>query len=182
MFWDKKKSTLPDLPNSPATDLPNLAPSPRFENRNLDDPEDNELHELPSFPDSPMQRGFSQAAIKEAVTTPEINEFEEVPYEKPNESYKVQEIPNWPKPLPSLSAAKIRESKPIFVRIDKFQIARNSLESVKLKLSEIESLLKQIRDIKAKEDAELSAWESDMENIKARIQSVISDVFNKIED
>ena len=72
-----------------------------------------------------------------------------------------------------------RENKPIFVRVDKYQIALNALDNVKVKLNEIEVLLKQIREVKAKEDQELSSWETEMETIKARIQTVMTELFDR---
>ncbi len=185
MFWEKRKKevTLPDLPISPESRLP-----PRFDSSRIPDELDEaEVHELPSFPDSPMQQGFSQSAIKEAVTNEDADEtFPEL--KRPNREisssgYKVVEMSDWSKPLPLRpSPPSVKENKPIFVRIDKFQLARASLETVKLKLGEIESLLKQIRDVKAKEDQELSSWETELENIKSRIQSITSDIFDKTED
>lgn len=74
-----------------------------------------------------------------------------------------------------------KEHKAIFVRLDKYQAARTSLETVKTKLSEVEDLLKRIRDIKAKEDQELASWEGDLENIKSRVQTVLEDIFEKAE-
>ena len=68
-------------------------------------------------------------------------------------------------------------NKPIFVKIDKFRSARESLEIVKEKLTEIDELLKMIREVKLKEDRELSAWEKEMENIKSRINDVAVDIF-----
>jgi hypothetical protein len=71
MFGRKKKRDqgLPDLPANP-----NLAPSMNKDEFNLNQTgfpsEDDKIHELPSFPDSPMKQGFSQTAIKDAVSSP----------------------------------------------------------------------------------------------------------------
>ena len=175
MFWDKRKKSegLPDLP-APQIAIRDQPVHPQF----LADSEDEESqpHELPSFPDSPMHRGFSQSAIKEAVTNKDIR------YENEENKYKSVEIPEYTGVLPAPpSIQKTRENKPIFVRIDKFQVARSSLDIVKEKLTEIEDLLKQIREVKAKEDAELSAWEAELENIKAHIHNVTTEIFDKAE-
>lgn len=147
-----------------------------------EDIDDDEIHELPSFPDSPMHRGFSQSAIKDAVANDDVKEDQEVRMPAHN-PYKVVEMEEWApanKSQPRLVGK--RENKPIFVRVDKFQLARNSLETVKFKLNEIEELLKTIRDVKAKEDTELSSWESDLENIKSRVQNVLNDIFERTEN
>jgi hypothetical protein len=68
MFWNKKedKELLPDLPT------PNKTISP-FSPREEPHHEDGD-NMLPSFPDSPMQKGFSQSAIKEAISNEEVKE------------------------------------------------------------------------------------------------------------
>lgn len=186
MFWEKKEKDrgLPDLPRPPAR--PTLPPRD-FSLMQGDDEDSEEIHGLPSFPDSPMQKGFSQSAIKEAVSHEEIKDE---PLYKPTNSsqpgYKFVEMGEWKPqdrmPRETMHPAARRDAKPIFVRLDKFQLARNSLETVKVKLNEIEDLLKTIRDVKSKEDAELSSWESEMENIKARVQTVLNEIFEHTEN
>ena len=184
MFWDKKKKDngLPDLPYNSSTPLRYPISASRD-----DLEEDDKIHELPAFPDSPMRSGFSQTAIKEAVGQEEIGEdLPEIPghtQEKQN-NYKLVEMEEW-KPssstsqMPAQSRQATRENKPIFVRVDKYQIALNALDSVKGKLNDIEELLKQIREVKAREDQELSSWEAEMETIKARIQTVMTELFDR---
>lgn len=186
MLWEKKKDekSLPDLPRSSAPNMPPSLRGYQFQ----DEFEPNEIHELPSFPDSPMQRGFSQSAIKDAVTNDEIHDTQVMPEFKSTAvpaNYNVVEMNDWSAPSSVASnlrmPPKMKDSKPIFVRLDKFQLAHNSLETVKAKLSDIEELLKRIRDVKTREDAELSSWEAEMETIKNRIQSVTNDIFDKAE-
>lgn len=68
-------------------------------------------------------------------------------------------------------------NKPIFVKINKFQSAHNSLEEIKEKIDDIDDLIKKIKSIKQQEDQELSAWEREIENIKSRLQSVTAEIF-----
>ncbi len=183
MFWERKEKDkgLPDLPRPPVRPSLPLRDMPQM--RDISE-EDDEIHELPSFPDSPMRKGFSQSAIKDAVANEEIKD--ETPLYKPTPqgNYKFIEMNEWhaPEKTERMAMPARRDNKPIFVRIDKFQLARNSLETVKIKLSEIEELLKTIRDVKAKEDAELSSWESEMENVKSRVQTVLNDIFERAEN
>lgn len=75
MFWDKKEKGLPDLPPMPILPAPARSLGPGLSAMEISgaghdedaDPADAEKHGLPSFPDSPMQRGFSQSAIKDAI-------------------------------------------------------------------------------------------------------------------
>lgn len=188
MFWEKKEKEkgLPDLPRAPAR--PSIPPKEYSLLKSEDELEDEEVHELPSFPDSPMQRGFSQSVIKDAVANEEVKENSPLYRQTTHPSYKFVEMEEWtPQERTKIPSAPVsmpgkRDNKPIFVRIDKFQLARNSLETVKTKLSEIEELLKTIREVKAKEDAELSSWESEMENVKSRVQNVLNDIFERAEN
>ncbi len=97
MFWNKKneKDGLPDLPPSPLPlqSKPSLTTYPDkpqiFQSEEEDiDNITGEKHALPSFPDSPISKGFSQAAIKDAVSIEskddsiEVHEFPEIANDK----------------------------------------------------------------------------------------------------
>jgi hypothetical protein len=204
MFWNKKKKENKGLPDLPAT--PRAIPSMTdFHKMPLDTEEsEEETHGLPTFPDSPMKKGFSQSAIKDAVETDEIKNDSPIPVTLPSlpnlpeesttespanylpkipqRKSKLIELEEWkPSQTPesSPSSPTIAENKPVYVRLDKFQDARESLEIVKVKLREIDQLLRTLRDVKTKEDQELSSWEKEVESIKARINSISTDIFEK---
>ncbi len=181
MLWKKKKDNkLPDLPPAPNFPSPFAAQHPsQFGNESE---ETGEIHELPSFPDSPMQRGFSQAAIKEAVTQQENYEEDRLPALPPREQIE-ENFEQWEsRPRPSFELKHQRaENKPIFVKLEKFQLARNSLENISSKLDEIDNMLKEIRQLKLKEDQELASWEADLANVKSRIQNILTEIFERTE-
>jgi len=200
MFWNKKKSKgLPDLP------------VPKVENSEINKKE--EISSLPSFPDTPSKKGFSQSVIKDAVEpeeiphlptsenklskslTKEISEPEELPevpgIQKENKSplpplnserkSPHREMNEWkPSEIKRLDKKEI-EKGPVFVRLDKFNDAKDSLEEMKFKLDEIDELLKTLKDVKAKEEKELTDWEKEMDELKARLRSLTSDVFDNVE-
>lgn len=231
MFWDKKKKNhgLPDLPQNS-----NLAPSIKDYQRHpvsahLTPPpqhpqiDEEPVHELPTFPDAPNQKGFSQSAIKEAVSSQEGFQTKEMEEWHPSQSQPMQpsqpmepmqqqnfSTPN-PMPMvheehhnhdhndeeysfpspppihptpqsgiirPPTPSDELSPKKPIFVKVDNFRAARESLEVVKEKLTEIDELLHMIRDVKQKEDQELSTWEKEMENVKSRISHVSKEIFD----
>jgi len=203
MFWDKKggSGSLPDLPND------NTPPSMRdYHSHPPYDPnidEDPEIHSLPVFPHSEENENFNQNIIKSAVENPEEPEDEpELPPrihsqegEPENQqdpmvmprSSKVIELREWNPPgsqeepfIPKLPMphSDSRE-KPIYIKLNKFREARESLEVVKIKLTEIDDLLATIKEVKIKEDKELSNWEREIESIKARIDLVNSEIFDK---
>lgn len=194
------KSRLPDLPipkqsfDSYPGELEPLVEEEEEE-------EDDERHSLPAFPDSPMHNTFSQAAIKDAVS-----EKDGALVELPHKGGKIVEMEEWnpdgnkkedddggefPEPPPT----KLRElnytdkvhvpskekSGDIFVKIDKFRAARKSLDEVKGRLDEVEDLLRKIRETKIREEQELSGWEREMAQVKARISDVNDNIFSKVD-
>jgi len=205
MFWNKKnkgdKDRLPDLPAQPkaAPSMADYRSSPRLQEFDNLKHDKDEIRALPSFPDSPTRKDFAQSAIKEAVTPPkeglpELPRGKEVlpklPTGPPLGRPKTIEMEEWkPKqpmqPLPTMQTIplmgdpvkKSTGAKQIFVKLEKFQSATNSLEIVKEKLDDIDELLRTIREVKQKEDEELSSWEKEIEAIKARINSVSSEIF-----
>lgn len=211
MFWNKKEdgSNLPELP--PAKPFPH--PLEDSDEDDEDDEESNERHGLPSFPDSPLDKGFSQTAIKDAISQEE-NEEERVNLPASSKQFKTVEIEEWSpheetsrvttaqiaKPLalpkqdqpeqqrpafmqPPMSAPSRPPSKngDVFVKIDKFYSAKRALEAANVKLDEIESLLKKIREVKLREEQELTSWEKDVTTLKSRIKEVTETIFEKIE-
>jgi len=92
MFSEKKKKEgLPDLPPVRSPFASSFAAESTSE----------EGHSLPSFPDSPNQTGFSQAAIKDAVGT---GESISPPPEQEGET-KVIEMEEWSPPAPEAPPA-----------------------------------------------------------------------------
>ena len=201
MFGLKKKDKMNELP-----DLTPSAPSMRDYQRVQLPPieplseEKEEIHSLPSFPDSPMSKGFSQSAIKSAVEGPdmhensdEMREWRAEPKEMlltprntrtiemdewtPSQSPMQREEMRLPPPSMQMSSSSSDSKRPLFVKLDKFREARDSLAKISEKLNQMDELLKMIRDVKAKEDEEISSWEHDMENIKARISLVNKEIF-----
>lgn len=171
MFWNKKeeKSNLPALPPM----SPEYNNFPQAISRN--NSKESEENSLPSFPE-PMNHGFSQAAIKNAVSTEEIGE------ELPAES-KTVEVEEWtPKNLPveeAYSSPIAKKRHDVYVKIDKFQSGKNALDEATKKLEEIDELLSKIRETKMREEQELSSWEKELTAIKARIQNVSENIFEK---
>ncbi|MBI2632606.1 hypothetical protein HYW75_06380 [Candidatus Pacearchaeota archaeon] len=254
MFWDKKeeKKALPDLPPLQSPFNKNFSPPLEKDEQNEPDEEleTEDKHPLPSFPDSPLNKGFSQAAIKDAVGStnlkddletagtalPTGKEFKTVEMEetkaitpsitsmqksiedeishqsegKENFNIQVQDIktslplapppirpiqsiPQVPKirplsqptqqfslPIPHFSKPASR-NQDIFVKIEKFQAAKRSLQTTHEHLEQIDSILKKIRETKLKEEQELTTWEKDLSLAKSRIQEITENIFEKLE-
>ncbi len=71
--------------------------------------------------------------------------------------------------------------EPIFVRIDRFEEGSKEFEQIKLKVSEIEKMLGDIKRVKEKEDRDLESWKEEIRNIKEKIESVDKNIFSKLD-
>lgn len=202
MFWKKKedeKQTLPDLP--PTRPVFNAMPLPPEKPEAREMPE---KHALPTFPSSSTDSKFSEAAIKEAVEENEKPEeekadvFPEPPEEEEKAAVPITKFPEKPvkRPLPVIQELKENQSPPrrikeftpgaqksedIYVKIDKFHSARKSLTAARQKLHEIDDLLRKIRETKLREEQELHSWEKEIEEVKAKIEDVTNNIFEKVE-
>lgn len=177
-FWKKKKEVeLPELPPLPSP--PRVAPS--------EAEEAEEVQPLPTFPESPTQKGFAQAAIKEAVATEpeEVEEAEEVTAPATVEMEE-EMLPSPPAEEREERVARIVSAAPkvrsadIYVKVDKFTSARKALESTQAKLEEISELLKVIRETKMREEQELAYLEKELSTTKAKVQEITENIFEKI--
>jgi chromosome segregation ATPase len=168
MFWDKKenKNGLPELPPLKFSNLP-----PEESN------EDTESQPLPSFPDSPMKKGFSQSTIKESMET-EDEELPELPTKfRVPRIKELDEIPS----NPMTFEAKSAKTEDVYVKIDRFHSARKALNTARDKLKEIDELMRKIRETKMREEQELSSWEKEIETIKSKVEDVTNNIFEKVE-
>ena len=177
-----------DSPNLPS--LPDLPPElpPKFNQGK------NKPTSLPTLPNSKSGNQFNQASVKDAVThersTQEIPEMPEIhtPIRTPPKNLPpITSYP--PKKLHEPRSLEMTEwephnetpSQPLFIKLDTFEKAVSSFNEIKLSVSEIESLLRNIRDIKNKEESELSEWEREIETIKSRLEQINHDIFDRIE-
>ncbi len=175
---------VPDIPLAPQ--LPNL---PREHKK--------ELPELPSFPNSPFHENFNQQIVKSAVDDLHddlySSEDNEVMVEELPRDFHHEMIPLLPaKPMQNnqifpqnqainqMQILKPAQPDSVFVRIDKFQSAQNDFEDIKSKVKEVNLLLKRIKEVKAREDAEISEWINNIEQIKEKLSQIDENIFNKI--
>ncbi|MFZ5955734.1 MAG: hypothetical protein ACOYT4_04885 [Nanoarchaeota archaeon] len=188
MGWFDKKEKIPELPR--ITKLPELP--------DLPEPPKMNANNLPSLPRNSTGENLNQELVKSAVYDSGENEVnvEELPrdFNFQNFEEKIPAIPDQrinnnyspSKPLeirqievkplkPSLTA-----NEPIFVRMDKFSLAKKNFEEINKKVKEIENVLKKVKELKIKEDAEILEWTEDIEKIKSRLSEVDSNIFANI--
>jgi len=177
----KKSNSLPDLP-----ELPNLATNSDidYENTQISIPystnPDNEIKDLPSFPDSDFGDSLNQEAVKSAIEpsgkrlTVDISEpdFENINYEKAPVNPLTQQVGD--------KSKKEKGKEPVYIRIDKFKFAIDCFENIKEKIAEVEKYLQKIREQKRREEEELDEWEKEIEAIKMKVESVDNKIFSKL--
>lgn len=197
-MWFKKKeaqvSNIPDLPDLPELpEVPSLEPAPKSAPKQFTK-EESSLPSLPSFPVSETANRMTQESIKSALTLDSKSKYtREIgsPGQQEKEvTFKTvrDPIPLVPKKFaipqtrPNMPVQEHEMQKsPIFVRIDKFQLALKNLHEIRKQVADVEDYLSEIREIKAKEEAELAEWESHMLDIKAKLESLDTSVFSKLD-
>jgi hypothetical protein len=134
-------------------------------------PERRALPELPSLPSTQMANQLNNEMVKSAVadSSGEMGGFEDRGDYFSTMQQVGPAVPTRPKP-----------NELVFVRIDKFQEAQKDFNDVKRKVKEIESLLREVKAINQKEDAQVSEWVRDLEQVKTLLIEIDSKVFNQL--
>jgi len=181
------KSELPRLP-----DVPELPPLPESLRMSSKEETKLELPPLPTFPSSIAGEKISNVAVKQAIREPfkeneesrEYEDEEELPKLPPMKKPLTQEIQESPiKTKRPENRPFIRQevkTEPIFVRLDKYQESLSSFQDIKRKALEIENLLKDIREIRIKEESELQGWEQEIRQTKEKLDKIDSTLFQKL--
>lgn len=189
-WFDKNKKeehTLPDLPK-----LPELHP---IEETKI--PENEPLHQLPTFPNNSLGEKFSQNAIKEAVESDKHHTpfLEENKTQNPIKEQFSREISNYQDELKIPFRKEINETpeefkevemkmkkkEPVFIRIDKFEETLEIFDNIKQKINEIEKMLQETKKIKEEEEKELMEWEEEIKKTKIQIEKIDQEIFSKVE-
>jgi len=159
------KENIPQIPSTPT--LPNL---PRRE--------DTKPAELPSIPGNMTNDNFNQEMIKSAINNPtdQMDDSEE-----PKE--EIDHIRNSLPELPSSQKIQIAGTTPlkktIFVKIDKFNKAQESLRDIEEGIREMSSEVKALKEIKVKELKELDLWDEELKKVNARLSRIDSNIFGE---
>lgn len=160
--WFKKKKEGEDI----IPELPSLLEGGELleeENLEEDMKEQGEESETEEIPEPVLQE-----LEKESETQPESKEQE----------YEEEKIRDRPREHES---SKRQVSDTQFIRIDKFETAYSSISNIKKKIEEMNIFLKDIRQLNAKEDAELSAWEREINDIKSKIENIDRSLFENLQ-
>ena len=196
---EKKESPeLPELPSFPAGKKNEALNNEIVKSAVSDAPEDNEV-----VVDMPSEDGVHNNNQESAIPpVPSPTSPSSIPQLPPKQipqlpptqsSTPVPPVANPPIPQqtpekrtlelsPAIQhqAPKTKQIEPVFVRIDKFQEAQKDFDKIQKDVQEIESTLRKVKDIKADEEAQLSAWTKDLEKIKSRLSEIDINIFNKL--
>lgn len=202
-----KLPELPKIPGQKSSSIPMLPDDKNDEIMNFNK-DDTKLHQLPSFPSSNLGNKFSQETIKNAISREEADEemgsvVPQLPQTQIKKEFPHKEISKVEAPkigMSKVEAPKIKEFKenklkteevdemskpkhkePVFVRIDKFEESLKIFSRVKEKVSNIEKLLTETKELKNKEEEELDLWKESIQKLKLQIEKVDEDIFSKIE-
>jgi len=196
---------LPELPELPGFDRKNnfstdFSRFPDNEEESIQEAP-GQIPQLPSFPNGSLGNKFSQNTIKEAITgrkEEEVNadEFAEemqtmqrplIREETKKESYPQLQRTRTREAEPSDFAnarkrfdSNERGQEPIFIRIDKFEEGSQTFEEVKTRITEIENMFGELKEVKEKEEKELSMWEDEIKQIKEKIDKIDNNIFSQI--
>lgn len=189
MGWFSKKKEveeqgevpkLPELPEQSDLVLPSKADFTEPSNKEL--PEiGRDRSMLPELPEPKFE--YPEPMEKPTTKPQEMQKSKFAPLPKPiikKPEHEIYERPKYHEPMLPTQPPKIK-SKPIYVRLDKFETTEESLDEIKKKIIEIEGFLKKIKEIKAQEEKELDDWERELQIIKTRIESIDRNIFSKLD-
>lgn len=138
--------------------MPSLPPLPK-----ISMPIEEEPEEEPSFEEPKEEPGYR---------VPEFEEFQ-TPIRRPLKPMLGESIMK-PK---MFSEHVTNDSKPIFVKLEKYRSAINNINELKRKIREAEELIEEIEKIKSQEDREFSNWQKHISDIKARLLEIDRNLF-----
>lgn len=110
-----------------------------------------EVRNLPLLPEEQEEFPSYEAQF------PKVEEEFKIPIEKPR--------------------SLISESKPIYVKIERYKSAIKTLEEIRARLMEAEKIINNLQKLKNEEDREFENWRSDIEQIKEKLLSVDEELF-----
>lgn len=166
-------------------ELPELPDMPDHDFSDMNEDFDEEVHELPSFPTTNMGEKFSRNSIKSAISgydeDDDERDYEMIPKPKRMPEITRRAVPSEKMPQRFMEReVKTKETGPVFIRIDKFEEALKIFRETKEKIDDLEKLLEETRELKEKEEGELSTWETEIQGMKQQIEKVDQDIFSKI--
>lgn len=83
-------------------------------------------------------------------------------------------------PVLQESSINAKLDEPVFVRIDKFNGAKDDIQTISKKLKDMDKILEKISEVREKEENEINGWKDNIKEISEYLSRIDRDVFNKI--
>lgn len=160
------KEDIPQIPSAPV--LPNLPKR-----------EESKIVELPSIPGNVTNDSFNQEIVKSAIneSEPRIGDMENI--ETEIDTLEKEDLPQLPYSREVETTEIGSHKKTIFVKIDKFNKAQESLRDIEEGLRDMSSEIKSLKEIKVKELKELDLWDEELKKVNARLSRIDSNIFGE---
>jgi len=71
----------------------------------------------------------------------------------------------------------MHEEKSVFVKIENYKDALKDIEEIRHKISNVESVLRELEVLKSREDRELERWNTDIKSIKDKLLEIDKKLF-----
>ncbi len=189
MVWPFKQKKevalgeLPELPEEPP-ELPSFSESFPKSSFEPEIRQKKDLPPLPSFPNSFTGERITNEVVKQAVKEPR----ERLEYKnRPEKNFareieaKTFEMPSYPLIKQFTKEVSPIKVEPVYIRIDKYQESIANFNDVKKKLIEIENLLREIKELKSREEMQLQEWEVEIQETKNKLDFIDRTIFKKLE-
>lgn len=169
MIFKKKRKEV-EIPEAPRYTFPEVK-----EMKEAIKPEETELPELPELPEMPklpekmMEDGISREEKEEIVKKLPANLIQEIG-ERPKLKTKLEKAKKVRLEGKEIEMPKIRRA--LFIKIDKFKEILSSVDEIEKKIQEISNVIKKLKEIRNKEDTEMARWESEINEIKTRLEAI----------
>ena len=123
------------------------------------------LRELPEFPTYyPLER----KSIKQAISPPQLLPLPSLP-QLPATNYN----PKTYEPKPSI------KREPVFIRIQEYKLALETIQKIKEKIQEAEEIIRNIEQLREKEQYELKNWQNQIIDIREKIMFTEKIIFKR---
>lgn len=178
LFKKKKRGEIPEPPPmQPYPEAEEIKEAIQFDTK-LE--ETAGLPELPEMPELPELPETEESATEEAEETEAEKMTKEVPKKLTIEMKKPSKAIATVTATAAEEKPIIRETKPLFIKIDKFREILASIEIIERKISEIESVINKLKEIKSKEEQVVADWHSELQELKAKLEIINKNLSEKI--
>lgn len=142
------------------------------------------IEDLPEFPDMPSEQELPAYKPSLSDIKEEVEKTDDL-VDIPQRNILRREIPKFRVPtedfVPTekmeMRSTNKQSGKPLFVKIDQYKAALTAIDILKHKITEAEVCLKEIENIRSKEDAKLEEWKSDIQKLKDKLLEIDSNLF-----